>query len=443
MPLCTKTLAKSLLSGLVLLGVAACGPDLDGDGVGGNQDCNDENPNVNPNAQEVCDFVDNDCDGQTDEGFDQDQDVFSVCGGDCNDLDANVNPNENEPPGDDPDGIDNDCDGVIDPPPLLPPDQDQDGFGIDVDCNDQNVSINPGAIEVQGNTIDDDCNGQIDEALVPCDGNLNAADPFSFPKAIGLCHGEVREITFTGPSNPQSRAISGAFGPNQPLEGSRQILLSTGRADTGSHDPGTDFGNSFANPDLTATQGCGAGDPPNTVFDYTEIQLKIKVPTNAFGFSYQFQFFSSEYPTFHCSAFNDSFVALLDSNAFPNTNVSFDANGDVVSVNNGFFQVCTINDQGNNCLTNPDPQTIVDGTGFNLNNNDFLASSIGAGATLPLVTTVPTVEPGEEITLRFIISDQGDGNLDSTVRIDNFVWLAVGCDPLTDPNQCRPTTKIP
>ena len=45
------------------------GPDSDLDGYGENEDCDDADPAVNPGASEVCDGVDNNCDGQVD-GFD-------------------------------------------------------------------------------------------------------------------------------------------------------------------------------------------------------------------------------------------------------------------------------------------------------------------------------------------------------------------------------------
>ena len=45
--------------------------DNDGDGYGNGcafeLDCNDANPNINPGALEICDGLDNDCDGLVDE----------------------------------------------------------------------------------------------------------------------------------------------------------------------------------------------------------------------------------------------------------------------------------------------------------------------------------------------------------------------------------------
>jgi len=55
--------------------------DLDGDGYTEDEgDCDDHNPDVKPGAEEVCDGMDNNCDGVVDEGFlDSDEDGIVDC----------------------------------------------------------------------------------------------------------------------------------------------------------------------------------------------------------------------------------------------------------------------------------------------------------------------------------------------------------------------------
>lgn len=148
------------------------GSDSDGDGFFAD-DCDDTNPNINPGAAEVCDGIDNNCDGQIDEGFvletyysDGDMDGYGVgagftdClqppdtstqGGDCDDTNPDINPGATEIPNN---TIDEDCDGEA-----VIIDLDGDGWNSDLDCDDTNAAINPAATEVGGNGIDEDCDG--------------------------------------------------------------------------------------------------------------------------------------------------------------------------------------------------------------------------------------------------------------------------------------------
>jgi hypothetical protein len=74
-------------------------------------DCDDADPAVTPIAEEVCgDGLDNDCDPETSEDGDLDGDGLSSCDGDCNDASAVAYPGGLELC----DGLDNDCDGAAD-----------------------------------------------------------------------------------------------------------------------------------------------------------------------------------------------------------------------------------------------------------------------------------------------------------------------------------------
>ena len=76
-----------------------------------NNDCDDSDASRNPGATEVCDGIDNDCDGILLVGeVDADGDGVFVCDGDCDDADASVYPGAPELC----DGQDNNCNGVVD-----------------------------------------------------------------------------------------------------------------------------------------------------------------------------------------------------------------------------------------------------------------------------------------------------------------------------------------
>ncbi|MFZ5562955.1 MAG: PilC/PilY family type IV pilus protein [Thermodesulfobacteriota bacterium] len=194
----------------------ACYADDDGDGYGdpadvvytascaagrveNDDDCDDTNPARWSGALDICDGIDNDCDGTTDEDCatyykDSDGDGYGDPGhtasapatgyvtlsGDCDDDNPAINPGATEVC----DGIDNNCDGAVDD--LMNwyyPDEDGDGYGgpagvqmlcsltgypgyVDnnLDCDDFDRAIYPGAPE-RCNSLDDDCDGAIDEGV--------------------------------------------------------------------------------------------------------------------------------------------------------------------------------------------------------------------------------------------------------------------------------------
>ena len=149
-------------------------------------------------SSEICDDLDNDCDGETDEeasdaivryldadgdGFGDDLATVTGCdellgyvliGGDCNDTDPAIRPGAIETC----DLVDNDCSGVVDDNVVYSTyfaDNDADGYGASAsgesldcvarpgfvalsgDCADDNAAVNPGATEVVGDGFDQNC----------------------------------------------------------------------------------------------------------------------------------------------------------------------------------------------------------------------------------------------------------------------------------------------
>jgi hypothetical protein len=170
--------------------------------VSNSTDCNDSNSAIHPGATEVCNTVDDDCDGSIDEGVlstfyrDLDNDTYGnaaqtiqACSApvgyvsnstDCNDSNAAVHPGATEVCN----TVDEDCDGLIDEgvQSTFYRDLDNDTYGNaaqtiqacsapvgyvanSTDCDDNNAAMNPGATELC-NTIDDDCDGTVDDNIV-------------------------------------------------------------------------------------------------------------------------------------------------------------------------------------------------------------------------------------------------------------------------------------
>jgi len=187
--------------GLVGTGVQACEP---GEGQADNDDdCDDAEASTHPHAAEACNDVDDDCNGEIDDGFqnpswyvDADGDGYGdpdsgvlACEqfgdripdfNDCDDSDASIHPGADEWC----DGVDTDCDGVVDGGDALDAlrwylDYDRDDYGDaststmaceqpsgfvsdDTDCDDLDASAHPGAEDVWYDGVDQDCDGSND-----------------------------------------------------------------------------------------------------------------------------------------------------------------------------------------------------------------------------------------------------------------------------------------
>jgi hypothetical protein len=184
------------------------GWDVDGDGhlpleCDGGDDCDDENPTINPSADDVpYDGIDQDCDGYDNLDADGDGfDALEVGGNDCDDTLATVYPGAPEVAKD---GIDQNCDGED----LL----DGDGDGFDdqdfggTDCDDSDASIYPDAWEWLNDEVDSDCDGSdglpvdMTESDVVFSGTASSSDYFSFDMTHCDLDGDgVEDLVFSAP----------------------------------------------------------------------------------------------------------------------------------------------------------------------------------------------------------------------------------------------------
>jgi hypothetical protein len=335
----------------------------------------------------------------------------------------------------------------------------------------------PGNFDVPMNQCDDDCDGLADNPDV-CDKGLKVSGPAGdVAKAMGLCQ------TASGPNDTKWGVISATYtqgyqGAGMPVDGQHGVLTKFGSVIVPregkslavlSSGYGREFDdlqqttcgpNGFGVPcfkggidlQMNGATGITNGAPPgypkpgagcvvdSTVHDAIGVKLQIKVPGNAQGFSYDFNFWSGEWPEWVCTNFNDSFVAWLTSKAFKgkagDLNISYDAMNNPVSVNNGFFDRCSPSPAtvGCNGTMKSDPckggANELQGTGFYNMGMYCTQQATGGGATGWLETKAP-VKGGEVMTIQFIIWDTGDGVYDSSVLLDNFKWYGTPTMPGT------------
>ncbi|HCP46583.1 MAG TPA: hypothetical protein DIU15_11095, partial [Deltaproteobacteria bacterium] len=175
-------------------------------------DCDDSAPLVNPSAIEICDELDNDCDGfqevaevdvdgdgdpacsDCDDGdadiqsLDADGDGVSLCAGDCDDLDSTRSPAHHDDVGD---ALDANCDGVDGH------DGDGDGDPLGLDCDDEDPSLygsdvdGDGTSPCDGDCDDGDASLTVDDldndGFSTCEGDCDDASELASPDGTEVC----------------------------------------------------------------------------------------------------------------------------------------------------------------------------------------------------------------------------------------------------------------
>jgi hypothetical protein len=432
-------------------------------------DCDDTNAQINPDAMEVCDGKDNNCNGEWDEGEaagcviayqDLDGDgygnlaaSFCVCEpledglsplpGDCDDSNPSIQPIMLE----NCDDFDNNCDGQVDEQCNV----DGDGYctsymGVSGtpavcpsgggDCDDTNAEVNPGMVEKGFDGLDNDCNGVIDgvggEFEPDCAGQQCTGHTVdAYLCSLDVCYDDLLvSAAFSSPSgasiDPAWQAVShfgNAWNDLAPWAGNSYALLAAGQATGTSHSGGL---GGFSVADPYAKDGY-------QTYDNVEFTMVLHAPLGALGFSIDYIFFSEEYEEYIGSSFNDKFYIFLTApvttqgqkivvnhTACSNPNAYFDfVDGEgnkqcYVAINTAFSEPCS------------NPATNISGTGYECG-----PGGSSAGSSTGWLSTSWPIEAEETFTLTFHIHDASDQIYDSEVILDNFKWLGEPFDPGT------------
>ncbi len=237
--------------------------------------------------------------------------------------------------------------------------------------------------------------------------NVNAGsyDGTDLATAILANQSTLISSSYTDRDNEGHRQgdVLSSLGTILPTEGSTFALFSTGIAGnvpvtTNALNPGDERGTCFKNK---------YGQPR----DEATLRMTLQVPAYMHYLYYDIQFFTSEYPEYVGSQYNDRVIVTVDSPSKGVTTYTMD-------VNSGDFILDSHDIPGtgfNIFATSGDPDLVdwVDTTPRN--------PGADAGATA-LVGREHPVSPNEQINVTINIKDIGDNQFDSAIFIDNLIF---------------------
>jgi len=318
--------------------------------------------------------------------------------------------------------------------------------------------------KMNGDGCEDDCTPtpeplcQPAENYISCDEALDKGDALAPFQALGLaCSNKVNESILISNTNfaspdPDAWQIAKGFGTHMEMgellysarEGESFVLLSTGTsAEPNNAGVITDSNQSSkggnGNPDDNEfLPGYAPGDDDSGVLlpqwqkggnnpgDKIYFNFKTQTPGGVKGYAIDFAFFSSEWPSWYNTQYNDLFVAWQVHEDFTG-NIS--TIGDLPTTITALHPHWTdVMGGGNSCANYgsngpgyscDEPQ--MDGTGFE-----------NHAATTWVRINQPVTE-NTELELYLFLADMGDTSLASAVILDRFRFNCDECIPVDDP----------
>jgi Putative metal-binding motif len=211
--------------------------------VGDNTDCDDTNGAISPEAPEVCNGSDDDCDGLSD---DADSDVSGTATW----------------------YADADVDGYGDPAVSIMSCDSPAGYvSDDSDCNDSNGAVSPGGSEV--------CNGGDDD----CDGLSDDADPGVSGTATWYADADVDGYGDAGDKVMSCDAPAGYIGDSGDCDDSNGAVSPAGTEVCNSSDDDCDGLSDDADPDVSGTATWYADDDLDGYGDATSSVMSCDSPS--------------------------------------------------------------------------------------------------------------------------------------------------------------------